>query len=44
MQTGEYQLAIGVVGKDPTKPLVKIGIKGKSEDGWYLLSELTILK
>jgi hypothetical protein len=44
MQAGEYQLAIGVVGEDPTKPVVKLGIKGRSQDGWYLLSELTVVK
>lgn len=37
-----YTLSLGVIGQDDTKPVVQLGIKGRSEDGWYPLSKLTI--
>jgi len=39
---GTYTLSFGVIGQDDTKPVVQLGIKGRSEDGWYPLSKLTI--
>jgi hypothetical protein len=39
---GTYSLSVAVVGQDGTKPVVQLGIKGRSEDGWYPLSKLTI--
>jgi len=41
---GRCQLAIGVVGEDTEAPILRIGIKGRSEDGWYPLSELMVLE
>jgi len=41
MPAGTYELAIGVVGGDE-KPVVKLGIKGRGEDGWYQLSKIEV--
>ncbi|TVS20475.1 MAG: DUF4832 domain-containing protein [Planctomycetaceae bacterium] len=41
---GSYALSLAVVGETDTKPVVQLGIKGRSEDGWYPLSRLTISK
>jgi hypothetical protein len=40
---GQYVLSIAVVGQD-NKPAVRLGIKGRAEDGWYPLSKVTISK
>ena len=39
---GSYDLSIAVVGQEDTEPTVRLGIKGRSEDGWYPLSRLTV--
>jgi hypothetical protein len=41
---GSYALSLAVVDQADTKPVVQLGIKGRSEDGWYPLSRLTISK
>jgi hypothetical protein len=41
---GSYALSLAVVGQADTKPVVQLGIKGRSEDGWYPLSRLRISK
>jgi hypothetical protein len=43
LPAGEYVLSLAVVGEDE-KPLVRLGIKGRAEDGWYPLSKLRIAK
>lgn len=46
MLAGVYRLAIGVVSESGNsagfEPVVQLGIKGRTEDGWYPLSELRI--
>jgi hypothetical protein len=42
MPRGEYDLAIGIVGENSTEPVVRLAIKGRTADGWYPLSRLTI--
>jgi hypothetical protein len=42
LSPGEYALAVAVVGLEDTKPVVQLGIKGRSGDGWYPLSRVTI--
>jgi hypothetical protein len=44
MPAGRYRLAIGVVGGKSTEPVVQLGIKGRTRDGWYSLSEIEITK
>jgi hypothetical protein len=39
---GSYTLSLAVVGEADIQPVVQLGIKGRSEDGWYPLSRLTI--
>ncbi|MEJ2704198.1 MAG: DUF4832 domain-containing protein [Sedimentisphaerales bacterium] len=39
---GTYRLALGVVGEQTDEPVVRLGIKGRTEDGWYPLSEIRI--
>ncbi len=42
MPTGKYRLEVGVVGEDSSEPAVKLAVKGKTDDGWYPLSEIEI--
>lgn len=41
LSPGNYSLSIAVVGPD-SKPIVRLGIQGRSEDGWYPLSTLSV--
>ncbi len=42
MPAGTFSLAIGVVGEKTPGPVLRLGIKGRADDGWYPLSELKI--
>jgi hypothetical protein len=42
LSPGTYKLSIAVVGEGDVKPVVQLGIEGRSEDGWYPLSTVTI--
>ena len=44
LSPGIYKLSIAVVGENDTEPVVQLGIEGRSDDGWYPLSTLTISK
>ena len=37
-----YTLSIAVVGTEDATPTVRLGIKGRAEDGWYPLSTVAI--
>ena len=39
---GSLQLAIGVVGEETLEPVLRLGIKGRTDDGWYPLSKLEV--
>lgn len=41
---GEYNLAIGIVGRQSKQPLVRLAIEGRTPNGWYPLSKITIEK
>ncbi len=41
MAAGSYSLAIAVVDEDE-KPVIRLGIKGRSGDGWYPLSTIDV--
>jgi len=41
---GRYVLSIGVVGVRTTQPVVRLGIKGRAEKGWYPLSKLRVTR
>jgi hypothetical protein len=40
LSPGTYILSLGVVGVDDDRPIVQLGIKGRSKDGWYPLSTI----
>ena len=42
LSPGTYTLSLAVVGEEDTEPVVQLGIKGRSEDGWYPLSTVTV--
>jgi hypothetical protein len=44
MRAGLYRLAIGIVGEQTPEPVVQLGIKGRTQEGWYPLSEIEITK
>jgi hypothetical protein len=39
---GKYTLAVGVV--ESSAPIVRLGIKGRADDGWYPLSKVEIVQ
>ena len=41
---GEYSLAIGVVGEENDTPVVRLAIKGRTNDGWYPLGTLKVIR
>lgn len=41
---GEYILSIAVVGEKDEQPLVRLGIKGRAEDGWYPMSKVEVVR
>ena len=42
LSPGNYTLAIAVVGEEDSQPVVQLGIKGRSDDGWYPMSTVII--
>lgn len=42
LKPGTYSLSVAVVGVKDSKPVVQLGIEGRSTDGWYPLSTLTV--
>lgn len=41
---GRYTLCVAIVGRDARRPVVRLGIKGRADDGWYPLSKVTITR
>ena len=41
---GEYVLSLGVVGVKTAQPVVQLGIKGRDDNGWYLVSNLRVAR
>ena len=41
---GEYTISVAIVGEKDEKPVVRLGIKGRSDDGWYPLSKLSVTR
>jgi hypothetical protein len=41
---GDYSLSIAVVGEKSEEPVVRLGIKGRADDGWYPLSKIEVVK
>ena len=43
LAAGAYALSIAIVDGEPATPVVRLGIKGRANDGWYPLSTITVL-
>ena len=41
---GAYTFSVAVVDGEVVKPVVKLGIKGRADDGWYPLSKFEVVK
>jgi hypothetical protein len=41
---GDYTVSIAVVGEKDEQPVVRLGIKGRADDGWYLLSKVSVAR
>jgi len=37
-----YRLSLAVVGERDVRPVIRLAIKGRGDDGWYRLSSLAI--
>lgn len=42
MPSGVYSLSIAVVGEESEEPVVRLGVKGRTSDGWYPLSKVQV--
>jgi hypothetical protein len=40
---GAYTFSVAVVDGEMAKPVIKLGIKGRAEDGWYPLSDIQVV-
>jgi hypothetical protein len=41
---GQYTLSVAVVENDSAVPVVRLGIKGRGEDGWYPIAKLQVTR
>jgi hypothetical protein len=41
---GTYTVSIAVVGESDEQPVVRLGIKGRADDGWYPLSKVEVVR
>ena len=44
LTAGTYRLSLAVVAKGSTTPAIRLGIRGRADDGWYPLSRIDIRK
>jgi len=44
MPGGTYSLSIAVVEEKSERPVVRLAIKGRADDGWYPLSKISLVK
>ena len=44
LHPGNYFLSIALVGVQSELPVVRLGIKGRADDGWYPVSRITIAR
>jgi hypothetical protein len=42
LPAGNYRLAVGIVDELTRQPIVQLGIAGRTSDGWYPLSKVTV--
>ena len=43
MPAGQYTVSLGIVDQTE-KPVVRLAIKGRLEDGWYPLGKVTVAR
>jgi hypothetical protein len=41
---GAYTISMAVVGEADEQPVVRLGIKGRADDGWYPLSKVSVAR
>ena len=41
---GDYTVSIAVVGEGDEQPVIRLGIKGRADDGWYFLSKVSVAR
>ena len=39
---GSYMLSLAVVGEHDSSPVIRLGIKGRADDGWYPVSQIKV--
>jgi hypothetical protein len=44
LPAGKYTLSVAVVDEQTLAPVVRLGIKGRAEDGWYAVSKIEVVK
>jgi hypothetical protein len=44
MKPGIYEVQVGIIDPFKQKPVVKLAIEGRGEDGWYSLGETEIVR
>jgi hypothetical protein len=44
LASGEYIVSIAVVDEKDEKPVVRLGIKGRADDGWYPVSKVAVAR
>ena len=44
LPAGKLTLSIAVVGEETTEPVVRLGIQGRADDGWYPLGKIAVAK
>jgi hypothetical protein len=44
LSAGQYTLSLAVVESEAAVPVVRLGIQGRAEDGWYPLSKIQVVK
>jgi hypothetical protein len=44
LSAGNYTLSVAIVGEEDDKPIVRLGIDGRTGDGWYPLSAVALVR
>ena len=44
LAAGDYALSIAVVGEKSEEPVVRLGIKGRGDDGWYPMGKVSVTR
>jgi len=44
LASGGYTLSVAVVGEKSEEPVVRLGIRGRTDHGWYPLSKVSVIR